>query len=111
MHWSQACQRQVQERPFQSLVNYFHSYCDVICIDFGIRSGGAGTAISSYIARSRGTNEPQASEQRATDLQKFLRDINAFIGDHGDKDGLEHNSQITTFRERFNDILGNEMYQ
>ena len=73
--------------------------------------GGAGTAIASYIARARGTNEPQMSLQRATDLQKFIRDITAFIEDHGEIEGFEYDLQIVAFRERFEGILGNETDQ
>ena len=67
--------------------------------------------IASYLARARGTNEPQNSEQLASDLQKFLRDIRAFIEDHGDAEGHEYDNQITAFRERFEELLGNATEQ
>lgn len=70
-------------------------------------SGGAGTVIASYLARARGTNEPQTSEQLASELQKFIRDIKGFIEDHGDTDGNDYDGQIIAFRERYEELLGN----
>ncbi|KAI0264538.1 hypothetical protein BGY98DRAFT_927973, partial [Russula aff. rugulosa BPL654] len=51
--------------------------------------GGASTLVTSYMARTKGTNELRASKSSARALDRFLREIEAFdlhhIQDTGDK--------------------------
>ena len=39
--------------------------------------------MASYLARSRSTNEPEASRTKAALLKHFLREVEAFQLDHG----------------------------
>ncbi|KZT32755.1 hypothetical protein SISSUDRAFT_1066688 [Sistotremastrum suecicum HHB10207 ss-3] len=45
--------------------------------------GGLGTLISSYLAKARGSGEPDLSRNRARELQKFIRSLEAFLVDYG----------------------------
>lgn len=71
--------------------------------------GGAGTVVASYLARARGSNEPELSIARVKDLQKFQRDCAAFIGDHGDDrtNSKEINDRIDYLRNTLEHLLGN----
>lgn len=60
--------------------------------------------VASYLAKARGTNEPDLSKQHYKELEQFLRDVNAFILDHGDERGQEWNPKIVGFRDRLDDI-------
>ncbi|KAL5512624.1 hypothetical protein ACEPAG_3277 [Sanghuangporus baumii] len=51
--------------------------------------GGAGTIVASYLARARGSNEPELSIARTKDLQRFIRTCDAFVQDHGLETGFE----------------------
>ncbi|EJD08034.1 uncharacterized protein FOMMEDRAFT_150693 [Fomitiporia mediterranea MF3/22] len=51
--------------------------------------GGAGTVVASYLARARGSNEPELSIARTKDLQRFVRVCDAFVQDHGQETGFE----------------------
>lgn len=72
--------------------------------------GGMSTVVASYLARTRGTNEPELSITRVKDLEKFIRECDAFIMDYGhltgDSDG-ELNKELDRLRKRFEDLLGN----
>jgi len=69
--------------------------------------GGVSTVIASYLARARGSGEPELSNARVKDLEKFIRDIQAFILDHGEKVGNELDEQLHEFRSRLEELLGN----
>ncbi|KAA1470791.1 hypothetical protein DENSPDRAFT_752522, partial [Dentipellis sp. KUC8613] len=45
--------------------------------------GGAATLVASYLARARGSNEPEQSLLRVQALEHFIREANAFKLDHG----------------------------
>ncbi|KAL5483156.1 hypothetical protein ACEPAI_8385 [Sanghuangporus weigelae] len=51
--------------------------------------GGMGTIVASYLARARGSNEPELSIARTKDLQRFIRTCDAFVQDHGLETGFE----------------------
>jgi len=70
--------------------------------------GAASTLVASYLARTKGSNEPQASWLRAQTLEYFLRDINAFVLDHGHESGEKWDEQINGFRVGLENILGNQ---
>lgn len=73
------------------------------------RSGGASTLVASYLARCRGSGEPELSGGRAKDLEHFLRDCRAFQMDHGHESGQD--DRIDDLRRRFEQLLGNDSSQ
>jgi len=72
--------------------------------------GGAGTLIASYLARSRGSGEPERSKEYAKEMGQFLRDVDAFLQDFGEDYVGENEkyleARIHDFRERFEHLLG-----
>ncbi|KAI0739620.1 hypothetical protein C8Q80DRAFT_1274678 [Daedaleopsis nitida] len=69
--------------------------------------GGLSTLAASYLAKARGSGEPEWSTRRAQDLSSFLRDCEAFELDYGHKVGPEHDDMINRYRRRFEEIMGN----
>ncbi|KAK0447413.1 uncharacterized protein EV420DRAFT_1568662 [Desarmillaria tabescens] len=69
--------------------------------------GGISTMVASYLARARGSNEPELSITRVKDLEQFIRECQAFQMDHGHNTGHEFDSQLENFRRRFEELLGN----
>ncbi|KAJ7764752.1 hypothetical protein B0H16DRAFT_428135 [Mycena metata] len=69
--------------------------------------GGLSTVVASYLARARGSNEPELSIARCKDLDQYIRECEIFILDHGYSTGNEHDSQLNTLRDRFEELLGN----
>jgi len=69
--------------------------------------GGTGTLIASYLAKARGSNEPDLSISRTKDLDKFIRELEVFIIDHGDESGLVHDKKMEEYRLTFEQLLGN----
>ncbi|KAF9555944.1 hypothetical protein CPC08DRAFT_609012, partial [Agrocybe pediades] len=69
--------------------------------------GGLATLVASYLARSRGSNEPELSIARTKDLEQFIRECEAFKMDFGHELGEEHSDRLQEFRRRFEDLLGN----
>ncbi|KZS87868.1 hypothetical protein SISNIDRAFT_460476 [Sistotremastrum niveocremeum HHB9708] len=45
--------------------------------------GGCSTLVASYLAKARGSGEPEISRGRSRDLEKLIRDMEAFILDFG----------------------------
>ena len=70
--------------------------------------GGLSTLAASYLAKARGSGEPEASARKAQDLNSFIRDCEAFKLDHGHKIGPDHDDMINRYRRRFEEIMGNE---
>jgi hypothetical protein len=70
-------------------------------------SGALATLVASYLARARGTNEPELSITRTKDLEQFIREVENFRMDHGYEMGDKFNAQLETYRERFEQLLGN----
>ena len=70
--------------------------------------GGLSTLAASYLAKARGSNEPDASARRGQELDSFIRDCEAFKLDHGHKVGPDHDDMIMRYRRRFEEIMGNE---
>lgn len=57
-----------------------------ICIQVGLSTsilGGISTLIASYLARVRGSGEPELSTSRVKDLAQFVRECEAFVQDYG----------------------------
>ncbi|KAH9961794.1 hypothetical protein BC827DRAFT_1131281 [Russula dissimulans] len=69
--------------------------------------GGATTLVASYLARTKGSNEPELSLRRSRDLDQFLREINAFVLDHGHEYGKTWDDKIEGFRFGLERLLGN----
>ncbi|OAX35825.1 hypothetical protein K503DRAFT_802519 [Rhizopogon vinicolor AM-OR11-026] len=72
--------------------------------------GGLSTIVASYLARARGSNEPELSITRVKDLDKFLRKCKAFEGDHGHEygpHGSELDEELCALRREFEELLGN----
>ncbi|KAL0948203.1 hypothetical protein HGRIS_010810 [Hohenbuehelia grisea] len=70
--------------------------------------GGLSTLVASYLARARGSNEPELSITRVKDLEHFIRECEAFKMDHGHKIGDDYlDRQLSSLRQRFEDLLGN----
>ncbi|KAF5350884.1 hypothetical protein D9758_010486 [Tetrapyrgos nigripes] len=69
--------------------------------------GGLATIVASYLARARGSNEPELSITRVKDLEQFIRECRAFQMDFGHLVGSEHNDKLIKLRQRFEELLGN----
>lgn len=52
--------------------------------------GGLSTMAASYLARTRGSNEPELSISRTKDLEQFIRECEAFQLDFGHLYGVDH---------------------
>lgn len=88
--------------------------------------GGISTTLASYLAKVRGSGEPENSTLRARELSTFIREVNAFKMDHGSssipsqiclslhflitghKLGPEFDPQIMMYRQRFELIISTE---
>ena len=62
--------------------------------------------MASYLARMRGSNEPELSLTRCKDLEQFIRECETFMLDFGHLTGGEHDAKLNGLRKRFEDILG-----
>ena len=65
------------------------------------------TVVASYLARTRGSNEPELSITRVKDLEKFIREVESYMLDYGLHTGDDHDTKIAAFRTSFEEILGN----
>jgi len=69
--------------------------------------GALSTLIASYLARARGSNEPELSIARTKDLEQFIRECRTFQMDHGHKVGNDLDKDLVSFRSRYEELLGN----
>lgn len=69
--------------------------------------GGLSTLVASYLARMRGSNEPELSITRTKDLDQFIRECDSFQMDRGHVAGGEEDHALEEFRRRFEELLGN----
>ncbi|KAF9221123.1 hypothetical protein BS17DRAFT_712297, partial [Gyrodon lividus] len=72
--------------------------------------GGLSTMVASYLARARGSGEPELSITRVKDLEQFLRESRAFQMDHAHEYGTAGNGlnqRLEDLRQRFEGLLGN----
>ncbi len=71
--------------------------------------GGLSTIVAAYLARARGSNEPELSISRVKDLEQFIRECEAFKIDHGHRGGGgdELEKELERLRGRFEEFLGN----
>ena len=77
----------------------FYAKCNII--------GGFSTIVASFLARMRGSGEPELSQKRTKDLDQFIRECDAFQMDRGHLTGNEEDQTLDNFRKRFEDLLGN----
>jgi len=72
--------------------------------------GGFSTMVASYMARARGSGEPEVSIARVKDLEQFLREVRAFQMDHAHEYSTPENGlgiRLEDMRRRFEEMLGN----
>ncbi|KAF9001497.1 hypothetical protein BDQ17DRAFT_1358305 [Cyathus striatus] len=69
--------------------------------------GGLATLVASYLARARGSNEPELSITRVKDLEHFIRDCEAFQMDYGHLLTNDQDARLVDLRRRFEELLGN----
>ncbi len=67
--------------------------------------GGLSTLAASYLAKTRSSNEPEASAIRCQSLKEFVRDLQYLRLDRGHLTG--HDWEVESFRRRFEDIMKN----
>jgi hypothetical protein len=70
-------------------------------------TGGMNTFVAAYLARTRGSNEPELSITRVKDLEQFIRECQAFQMDHGHVLTGEFDQRLIGFRHHFEELLGN----
>lgn len=63
--------------------------------------------MASYLARARGSNEPELSITRVKDLEQFIRECRNFEKDYGEDMTNKYQPVVDRFRERFESLLGN----
>lgn len=63
--------------------------------------GALGTIISSFLVRVRGTREPERSKSHAQNLEKYLRDLKAFMADEGGSRDRKFDPDVRRFRNEF----------
>ena len=66
------------------------------------------TLAAAFMAKVRGSGEPQVSARKVQDLDSFIRDCEAFTLDHGHMISRDHDDTINRYRRRFEEIMGNE---
>jgi len=69
--------------------------------------GALSTLVASYLARARGSNEPELSIARTKDLEQFIRECRTFQMDHGHIIGNNFDEDLVRFRNRYEELLGN----
>lgn len=77
--------------------------------------GGIATLVASYVARVRGSSEPEKSLLRSQELTQYIRELEVYIMDYGSMggDGDEGKGEegkwdegVKGWRERLQEILG-----
>ena len=66
--------------------------------------------VASYMARARGSGEPELSITRVKDLEHLLRECRAFQMDYAHEYGTPENgldNRLEDLRRRFEELLGN----
>ncbi|KAH9056318.1 hypothetical protein EDB87DRAFT_1261407 [Lactarius vividus] len=67
--------------------------------------GSLSTLVASYLARTRGSSEPESSLLREQALNHFIRNLRAFILDKGLSTDESHNQSVENFRREFERLL------
>ena len=66
---------------------------------------------ASYLAKARGSGEPERSSQLARDMENYVRDLKAFVLDHGHKLGDDLSDHVEEYRQQFEALLGHKRSQ
>ncbi|CAL1702777.1 unnamed protein product [Somion occarium] len=70
--------------------------------------GGLSTLAASYLAKARGSGQPENSITKCNDLEHFVRSCEAFLLDYGDDEGHTQDRHIARYRMRFEELQGND---
>ena len=62
--------------------------------------------MASYLARARGSGEPEWSASKVDALDGYLRRVRNFTADNGHVVGNEHDARIDEFRKELDYLLG-----
>jgi deferrochelatase/peroxidase EfeB len=63
------------------------------------------TLVASYLARMRGSSEPENSVLREQTLSDFIRKLRSFLLDHGNESGADHDKNVENFRKDLDRLL------
>lgn len=66
------------------------------------------TLAASYLAKARGSGEPEFSAGKCKDLENFERELSAYVLDHGHYVGEKYNGTIQRYRDKFEEIMGSQ---
>jgi len=72
--------------------------------------GALATLVASYLARARGSGEPELSNERVKNLDQFIRETKAFVLDHSDgrfDSDPKIDAEVINIRQRLEVLLGN----
>lgn len=69
--------------------------------------GGLSTIVASYLAKVRGSNEPELSIRRTRDLDAFIREAETYVMDKGHVAGTDEDEAVARLRTKFEELLGN----
>ncbi|KDR72682.1 hypothetical protein GALMADRAFT_158867 [Galerina marginata CBS 339.88] len=76
--------------------------------------GALATLVASYLARARGSGEPELSNERVKNLDQFIRETKAFVLDHNDarpdangRLDPKLDEEVIKIRQRLEVLLGN----
>ncbi|KAH8990661.1 hypothetical protein EDB86DRAFT_1757930 [Lactarius hatsudake] len=67
--------------------------------------GSLSTLVASYLARTRGSSEPESSLLREQALSHFIRRLRAFVLDKGLSMDESHDQTVENFRKEFERLL------
>ena len=74
--------------------------------------GGISTVLASFLAKMRGSHEPEFSSLRVKELDRFIRECETFILDHGHEavggPDSEWREKLQEYRNRLESILHEE---
>ncbi|VDC04508.1 unnamed protein product [Peniophora sp. CBMAI 1063] len=68
--------------------------------------GGGSTIVATYLAKVRGSNEPELSRIRVAELSHFIREMDAFDLDHGSETGHHLDHMLEYYRTKLEYLLG-----
>ena len=83
------------------LTSVVHAFLMFLCI---LLLGGFSTLVASFLARARGSNEPELSITRVKDLEQFTRECQAFNMDYGHVLGDKYDDELNRLRDCFEEL-------
>lgn len=97
----------VQTTILGACIPYWFPQTRFLTKAFWTPTGGLTTIVASYLAKTRNSDEPEASRVRVKDLDKFIRTLTAFLLDYGHSDDPAYDSVVEEIRSEFEELLGN----